>query len=156
MSRGPFVTNEERIIIEDYIRGGMEIKDIASIVKRHPITVSRIKKKMDIENVSPIKDEAPIEEPTEKEEKPSIVESDYAKAKMSGDPRWCTTSLNIEKTISIVSSKTGFKYRFALCEKDLTIDIDGDEFRIPISKLEAFTDELIDVVIEIDNFKKRK
>lgn len=109
---------------------------------------------------------APIAEPKKEKEieamsetsntQSKISNSDYAKGYLNGDPRFSRTNLAISKTISISSIKTGYKYSISGGEDCVAIDLGESIVLIPMEKFSDFADELVDVLINIDDFMRRE
>lgn len=149
------VKADEKQKIIGYLKCGMPQKQIVQLTGRTAPTIRRIRDEW--------RDTQEEEEARKvlTEEKPavvnsaSIVNSDYAKAKRAGDAKWQNNTLTVEKSLNISSAKTGFTYRMRRSDETVDICIDADTvIKIPQNKIESFADELIDVVIEIDNFRK--
>ena len=153
-----WVKGEELKTFYKMFEAGCTIKDIAKATGRCEATVKNMKKRWRNEKeTNKVVAETNKIESTNEEVKTDLVNSDYAKAKQAGDPRWTSNSLNVRKTISIESSKTGFRYRMADDSDMIAITTpEGSRIEIDMKKFEAFADESVDVYIEMCSFNKKK
>ena len=149
------VTKEEREDLYRCFDAGMTEREIHERTGRSNETIYRIKRewKLARQNVVPVVQVVtPIEESA-----PSMAESDYAKAYLSGDPRWANSSLSIKKSIQIESSATGFKYEMGAGADSIQITTpDGSWIEVPMKDFEKFSNEIVDVFIECSDFKKKR
>ena len=145
------VNKDEEATIRNYLRSGMPKKQITELTGRTYPTIKKIQDKMEIDSLAKEVTKNTVD--NFNAQQPTIANSDYAKAKLSGDQRWENSSLSVEKCMTINSKKTGFTYKASKASEYIEVCVDGEvAFTIPKIKMEAFADELIDVVIELSNF----
>ena len=148
------VTKEEREDLYRCFDAGLTEREIHERTGRSRETLFRIKRewKLSKEKAIPVEQVATPVETTQ-----SMAESDYAKAYLSGDPRWANGSLSIKKSIQIESSATGFKYEMAAGAGSIQITTpDGSWIDVPMDIFEKFSNEIVDVYIECTDFKKKR
>lgn len=148
------VNQAEREDIFRYLDAGMKERELRERTGRSSETLHRIRKEWKAARAKAI----PVEQVATPivETAPSMAESDYAKAYLSGDPRWANCSLSIKKSIQIESSATGFKYEMAAGAGSIQITTpDGSWIDVPMDIFEKFSNEIVDVYIECTDFKKR-
>lgn len=148
------LTIEERQKIFECFDAGMSLNQTSEAVGRGHSTVACVKRdwkaKKELDKLNEAIVEPAVEEPTK-------ANSDYAKAYLSGDPRWGNSSLEVKKLIKIESSKTGFTYKRVAGSESISITNDnGQSIEVSMKFFEAFTDEVVDVYIEMCEFDKKK
>lgn len=152
---GKRMTTEERQKIFECFDAGMSIRQTSEAVGRCRQTIEYTRRdwktKKELDKLKEAIVEPAVEEPTKEN-------SDYAKAYLSGDPRWGNSTLEVKKLIKIESSKTGFTYKRVAGSESITIVMldNGQSIDVPMKVFEAFTDEVVDVYIEMCEFDKKK
>lgn len=144
------VTKEEARTIENYLRSGMSVNEIAKLTGRDWTSINRVKGRMtdDHETI----DNA-VELPTEEVAKtPEPVDT---VRNHRDDPRFAS-NISIEMVAKIVGHKTGYDYRADFGKKQLTISTaEGVQLTLEFDVVERFLDEMIDISVEVGDLRRK-
>lgn len=152
MPRGTHVTAADKLELYEGFEAGLKNTELKELTGRSLATISRMRKMWKEEREVPEIESVEVE--PEKTET-IFVDSDYAKAKEIGDPRYANSSLSIKRAITIESSKSNIWYEM-LNKDEIKIGFpDGNVVTMTLKAFERFTDESVDVYIECNKYAKQ-
>lgn len=151
MPRWNKVSDSERKTIEDYLRGGLTVKEISKITGRGKATIERVKYAA---NGKEAIEDAAVEQPTKEVEKTPELYKDTVRDHRD-DPRFAT-NISVQMLAQIVGNKTGYSYVADFVKKVIRItNTEGAHFDLEFNMVEKFLDEMIDISVEVGDLKKR-
>ena len=143
------VTKEEARTIENYLRSGMSVNEIAKLTGRDWTSINRVKGRMNNDQETVTSVELPTEEVAKTPEPEDTVRNHR------DDPRFAS-NISIEMVAKIVGHKTGYDYRADFGKKQLTITTaEGVQLTLEFDVVERFLDEMIDISVEVGDLRRK-
>ena len=143
------VTKEEARTIENYLRSGMSVNEIAKLTGRDWTSINRVKGRMINDQETANNVELPTEEAVKTPEPVDTVRNHR------DDPRFAS-NISIEMVAKIVGHKTGYDYRADFGKKQLTITTaEGVQLTLEFDVVERFLDEMIDISVEVGDLRRK-
>ena len=144
------VTEQDQIDMFELFDNGMSTKEVVELTgwKQNTVYAWRKKwKKQRAKNETPTVEDAVIEQEKPAEE----VLSEYAKAYLADNPAVIHSSFEVERVVRIKSKKTNILYEVdGVDQKMMKITFpNGQTLEIEIQLFDHFTDEGIDVLLEL-------